>query len=402
MDHGMTMCYFRLMPFVGYKCFSVFLVTNAKNDPFCSQPGKTPISPDTCSYTRTPVVVPILYSCTSKKPAKFPMEDFSDLPKIELHLHLDCSLSYDVVSRFDPEIGQEEYEQTFIAPDKCRNLVDYLTRAVRGVQLLQTPDQLRMATLDLLEQLHDDRVLYTEIRLGPHLHTAEGLSPEKVVEAVTKALEDGEKKTGVNARVILSTLRHFGTAQSLETAELAKKFRGRHVVGFDIAGDEAGFPVDCHIPAFRFASENKIPCTAHAGEAMGPASIRETLHHFRPVRIGHGVRAIEDPGLPDELKKRKIHLEVCPTSNIQTNVFESMSHHSVDRLFRHGVSLSINTDSRTVSNVSLSDEYRTLNRYFGWDINEFRQCNLEAIRFAFADDTLKRQLRQRIEDAYGW
>ncbi len=321
-------------------------------------------------------------------------------PKVELHLHLDCSLSYEVVKQLSPATTYEAYRQSFMAPPKCTDLADYISRAVKGCELMQTKEQLRLVTLDLFTQLKADNVVYAEIRFAPLLHTMKGLAPEEVVKAVNEAAAEGIKNTGVEAGIILCTLRHYSADQSMETVMLVKQFKGTHVVGFDIAADEAGFPIDNHIAAFRFAHANDIPCTAHAGEAKGASSVWETLNNFHPSRIGHGVRSAEDPTLLSFLKQQNIHLEVCPTSNIQTNVFDKIENHAAGKIYAAGVSMSINTDARTISNVTLGSEYKIMEKVFHWTKDHFRKCNLEAIDHSFAPPAIKAIIRQKIEAAY--
>jgi len=326
--------------------------------------------------------------------------DYRQLPKIELHLHLDCSLSYKVVQQIDPSISYEAYRESFVAPPKCTDLNDYLTRAVKGFELMQTREQLRLVTLDLFDQLKADGVIYAEIRFAPLLHIAGGLDPHTVVQTVNDAVTEGMATTGVQAGLILCTLRHYNEAQSMTTVQLVKDFKGTHVLGFDIAGDESGYPVRAHIPAFEFAKANQLPCTAHAGEAAGPESVKETLQCFHPSRIGHGVRSAEDSSLLDQLKAHDIHLEVCPTSNVQTNVVDTIQDHPLDRIYRHGVSMSINTDCRTISDVSLSSEYNLVNKVFNWEKQQFLHCCLEAIRHSFCDAATKEMLRQKVMIAW--
>ena len=328
--------------------------------------------------------------------------EFKSLSKIELHLHLDCSLSFQVVRQLDPGIDYDTYQKEFIAPAKCTDLADYITRATKGVELMQTSEQLRLVTLDLFEQLRQDGVIYAEIRFAPLLHTKGGLSPSGVVQAVHEAVQEGIRRDGLAASLILCTLRHFSEAQSMETVELVHQFRGTSVVAFDIAADEAGFPIDNHIKAFRFAKSHGIPCTAHAGEAKGAQSVWETLENFQPSRIGHGVRSIEDPSLIEFLKQRDIHLEVCPTSNIQVNVFDTLNEHPADRLYKAGVSMSINTDARTISDTTLTREYGLLQGVFDWETNHFLHCNLEAIRHAFLDEETKARLTKKILSDYNF
>ncbi len=322
------------------------------------------------------------------------------LPKVELHLHLDCSLSFNVVHKINPAISFEEYRKDFVAPAKCPSLADYITRAVKGVELMQTKEQLRLVTLDLFEQLKADNVIYAEIRFAPLLHLSKGLSAEEVVKAVDDAVEEGIRNTGVEAGIILCTLRHFSEEQSMATVHLFDRFKNTHVVGFDIAADEAGFPIANHIKAFDYAHASGIQCTAHAGEAKGAESVRETLQFFRPSRIGHGVRCMEDISLIKTLKDNSIHLEVCPTSNVQTNVFDKIESHNIDHIYNAGLSMSVNTDARTISDVTLTKEYATLEKYFKWDNDHFLKCNLEAIDHAFTSKEVKVIIREKLIRAY--
>ena len=326
--------------------------------------------------------------------------DFSTLPKVELHLHLDCSLSFAVASRIDPNISFEAYQRDFIAPVKCSDLSEYLTHAEHGIRLMQTAEQLEWVTLDLLQQLSLENTIYAEIRFAPLLHTRNGLKPEEAVDIVCSALSRGMEQAGLEARLLLCTLRHFTEAQSLETIRLAERFKGPVVVGFDIAGDEAGYPVDNHIKAFQYARNRGIPCTAHAGEARGADSVREVLEHFRPCRIGHGVRSVEAPELLMQLREQGIHLEICPTSNVQTGVCEDIDSHPAEILFRSGLSLNINTDGRTLSNITLTEEYQKLHRHFGWGKGHFLQTNLMALEAAFIPQALKEKLKAKLRKAY--
>jgi adenosine deaminase len=322
----------------------------------------------------------------------------ASLPKVELHLHLDCSLSYQVVSRLAPSISRAEYDAEFIAPPRCSSLADFLLRAPRGFQLMQTPDALELVVEDLFAQLQADNVLYAEIRFAPLLHLERGLSPEKVVATVDRATERSIATTGIQARLILCTLRHFTSEQSLKTAHLVQQFRGSRVVALDIAGDEAGHSIHAHIPAFQFAIDHGLPRTAHAGEARGADSVWETLRAFQPSRIGHGVRSAEDSKLVEHLRNNRIHLEVCPTSNVQTCCIPTYASHPVDALYRSGVGLGISTDTRTITNVTLEQEYARLRRHFAWTNADFFACNREALRAAFLTEPERNSLLARVTE----
>ena len=325
---------------------------------------------------------------------------FQHLPKVETHLHLDCSLSYDAVRRLTPDITEEAYRRDFIAPPKCRDLADFLTRAVHGFSLMQDERSLHLVVADLFEQLRRDAVIYAEIRFAPYLHLQRGLTPERVVEVVEDATARATRETDIEGRVILCTLRHFTAEQSLHTAQLVERFRGSTVVGLDIAGDEAGFPLWPHVPAFRYASERGLHRTAHAGEAAGPESVWETLRELAPSRIGHGVRSVEDTDLLQHLRSEQIHLEVCPTSNVQTDICETHADHPIGALLSEGLSIGVNTDCRTISDITLSQEYERLNRTFGWTEEDFLRCNLNALASAFISDEEKWPLRERLLAGY--
>ncbi len=328
------------------------------------------------------------------------MNSTDQLPKVELHLHLDCSLSYEVVNKIDPTVTQEAYNKEFIAPAKCLHLADFLTRAVKGFALMQTKEQLNWVVKDLFKQLQADNMLYAEIRFAPHQHLEKGLTPQEVVKATADATAEAIKETGIEARLILCTLRHFTEAQSMETVKLVEAFKGTTVVGFDIAADEAGFPITNHIKAFAYAKEKGIPCTAHAGEAKGPESVWETLEYFGPTRIGHGVRSSEDKNLVAHLIKHHIHLEICPTCNVLINIYDTYKDHPIDNLYRAGVSLSVNTDTRTITNVGLNEEYQKLTQVFGWTIKDFYRCNVSALKAAFIDEITRERLLAKLTEAY--
>ena len=182
--------------------------------------------------------------------------DFATLPKIELHLHLDCSLSYAAVSRLDPSVTLQVYQQEFNGPtSRFTNLEEFFTRAPKGTALMQTEGQIRLVTHDVFEQLRQDNILYAELLLVPLMHTRQGLSAEKVVEILNDAVAKASSATGIEARIILSTLRHYSTQQSLATVKLVERFKGTHVAGIDLGAYEAGFPIYAHIPAFQYAAQ---------------------------------------------------------------------------------------------------------------------------------------------------
>jgi adenosine deaminase len=308
------------------------------------------------------------------------------------------------VRRLAPDVTAEAFARDFVAPPKCRSLADYLRTPPHHVALMQSEEALRLVVDDLFAQLARDGVIYAEIRFAPLFHTRRGLSSEQVVAIIDDAVARASAASGIDARLILATLRNFNEAQSLETVRLVERFRSKrsdtHVAAFDIAGDEAGYPLDAHLAAFRFAIERGIPRTAHAGEAAGPASVWETLRLLQPARIGHGVRSIEDEALMVHLAETGVHLEVCPSCNVQTDVVAAYEDHPVDRLHRRGISLGISTDTRTITDVTLTQEYERLTGTFGWGADQFLAVNLNAVRAAFVEPSVKQALELRLRAQY--
>jgi adenosine deaminase len=326
---------------------------------------------------------------------------FAALPKIELHLHLDCSLSYPAVARLAPGVTCEEYLSEYVAPARCTNLADFLARSPKGVGLMQEEEALRLVTEDVFRQLRADNVVYAEIRFAPLLHLERGLTAERVVEIVNESTERMVAETGVEARLILCTLRHFREDQSMQTVRLVEAFRGTRVAAIDIAGDEAGFPITAHVKAYDYARERGLCRTAHAGEACGPESVWETLRLLQPARIGHGTRSIEDPELVAHLREHAIHLELCPSSNVQIiPSLGELQRHPIDGLYRAQVPLSISTDSRMLTPTTLTREYEEVRRAFGWGIEDFLRANLMAVDAAFVDHAVKVTLRDKLAAGY--
>ena len=322
-----------------------------------------------------------------------------DLPKVELHVHLDCCLSFKGLSRIDPTISESFYKKNFIGTS-CSCLKDYIRCADTALEYMQTKEQLEIVIEDLFDQLVNDNVIYAEIRFAPLLHLKKGLSSKNVVEIVSNKTKIESEKSGIEVGLILCTLRHFSVDQSLQTVKLVKDFSNKNVVGFDIAADEAGFPIDNHIKSFQFARDNNIFCTAHAGEALGADSITNTLKYLKPNRIGHGVRCIEDNSLIEKIKKENIHLEICVTSNMVTKVFNNLKDHPVNFLLNKGISLSINTDGRTISDTTLNKEYVLLNKEFNWLKNKFLEVNINAMKASFSSNEVKNKIISILNQNY--
>lgn len=312
-----------------------------------------------------------------------------DLPKIELHVHLDGSLSTEMAKRIS--LKDDDYIlNNMIAKEKCEDLNEYLTKFSFPCDLLQSKKNLELFSSELAKDLEKDNVIYAEVRFAPLKHLNEGLSPDEVVESVISGLRTS--KTKIN--VILCMMRNDAFSENLKVIDLAKKYLGNGVVGIDLAGAEALYPTEDFIELFNIARSKGIPFTIHAGEADGVSSINSAiLCHTN--RIGHGIRCIEDKDVMKTIRDNNILLEVCPTSNIQTNVVDKINNHPIKYLIENGIKVCINTDNRTVSNTTLSKEYKMLINELGLSIEDIINCNMNAIEGSFLSEEEKEYLMNK-------
>jgi adenosine deaminase len=265
----------------------------------------------------------------------------------------------------------------------AHNLEEYLARFTTTVAVLQQADALERVAYELVEDAARDGVRYIEVRNAPILNTRGGLSLIEAVEATLRGLKRGEQVHGVVARMIAIALRHMPPSTSMEIAELAAAFRGNGVVAFDLAGAEAGYPAAEHAAAFLYARERDVPCTCHAGEGDGPLSVRQAVHRCGAHRIGHATRLIEDASLTEYVNDRRIPLEICLTSNVQTRVAPSYAEHPLRRYLDLGMSVVLNTDNRLMSDTTLTDEFEHAATDVGLTQAELCQVALTGFESAF-------------------
>ena len=320
---------------------------------------------------------------------------------IDLHLHLDGSLSVKSVKELAALCGEEipadekELLGQLRVSEDCKNLTEYLEKFAFPGKLLQTEETIALSVYNLQEELKEQGLIYAEIRFAPQLHTHKGLSQRKVIEAAIKGLN----RSDFCANLILCCMRGNGNReQNLETVRLAKDYLGKGVCAIDIAGAEAIFPTKDFGELFELAKELEIPYTIHAGEADGPESVYKALE-FGTKRLGHGVRSLEDDALVEKIVKENITLEVCPTSNLHTCMFPCMEEYPLRKLMEKGVRVTINTDNMTVSNISLAKEYGKLIAAFDLTDEEIKGFARNAVFAAFADEKTKAELLEKIEKA---
>lgn len=312
------------------------------------------------------------------------MIDLKKIPKVELHVHLDGSLDVESVSKI-LNIDDLDAKKQMIAPSKCLDLNDYLNKFSLPVLAMQKYDDIVNLTYEFTKKLEEENVIYAEVRFAPLKHT-DNLEPTEVVEAVLEGL----KKSKITINLILCMMRNDSLEENKKVIDLAKQFLNKGVVAVDLAGAEGLYKTKNFEELFLLAKEYKIPFTIHSGEADGVESIESAIK-FKTTRIGHGIRCIENVETLDKIKNNKILLEICPTSNIQTNVVDSLNNHPIKKLYDYGCMVSINTDNRTVSNVSLTDEYKNLIENCNLNIEDLFKINKMAINRAFISEEEKQK-----------
>src|ERR1700760_1770865 len=333
--------------------------------------------------------------------AKIPSTDeIRAMPKVLLHDHLDGGLRPQTVIDLADETGYadlpshdpDELAKALTAGANRGHLNLYLDAFRHTVGVMQTPDALRRVAREAAQDLADDGVVYAEVRFAPELHTERGLTLDEVVHAVLEGFRDGSADGRIEVRALLTAMRT--AARSAEIAELAVRHRDSGVVGFDIAGAEAGWPPSRHLDAFQYVHRENFHTTIHAGEGFGLPSIWEAVQSCGAERLGRGVRLAEDIELSADgsvalgrlaayIRDRRIPLEMCPTSNVQTGAAQSIESHPLRLLRRLQFRVTVNTDNRLMSQVSLSSEFALLVREFGYDWADLEWLTLNAIKSAF-------------------
>ena len=321
------------------------------------------------------------------------------MPKAELHLHLDGSLRVDTALELARTRGVEApsdwlgMSRALIAPMPCGSQAELLQAFDLPITLMQDAEALHRITAELVEAKAADHVRYVEIRWGPLLHVAGGLSLADGIAAVCAGAREAAARTGTTVRLICTALRSHDPEDNVVLAETAARFIDDGLTGWDLAGPEEAFPDPLdHARAFEAARANGLRITIHAGEWGGAPQIRRSLV-VEPERIAHGSRTIDDPALGAELAARGIPLDLCPTSNWQAGTHPTIEDHPIARLHRSGVPVTLNTDDTTVSDISLSEEYLRAVEAIGLTLPEVWAIDRYALDVAFADDATLAPLR---------
>ncbi len=308
------------------------------------------------------------------------------MKKIELHLHLDGSVRISTASEL---LGIDiETATNKMRGKNLKSLDEYLTRFDLPIEVMQSYDNLKRVAYELALDLIDDEVIYAEVRFAPIFHT-KVLNLEEVCKAVLDGFDLVKDKIKIN--LILCMMRHLPFSENKKIIDLYLKHIDSRIVGLDLAGSESMFPNSLFIQLFDIIKHEKIPFTIHTGEVNNLDNIKVALDYsFK--RIGHGINIINDNSLISEAKERDVLLEICPTSNIDTFNCDSYINHPIRKLYDLGLNISINTDDRTVSNITLNEEYGLLKTYFNFSDDELTKININAMKHSFADDSTKEEI----------
>ncbi|MER6943439.1 adenosine deaminase [Nonomuraea sp. NPDC000554] len=328
------------------------------------------------------------------------LDEIRRAPKVLLHDHLDGGLRAETIVELAREHGYQglpttdagNLRQWFEEASDSGSLERYLETFEHTVGVMQTRDALVRVAAECAEDLAADGVVYAEVRFAPEQHTTTGLTLDAVVEAVLEGFKLGSQGRDVKVGTLLTAMRH--QARSKEIAELAVRYRDVGVVGFDIAGAEAGYPPTRHLDAFEYLQRENAHFTIHAGEAFGLPSIWQAIQWCGADRLGHGVRIIDDISTSGDgtaklgrlaayVRDKRIPLEMCPTSNLQTGAAPSIAEHPIGLLRRLNFRVTVNTDNRLMSSTSVSLEFAKLVEAFGYDWDDLQWFTVNAMKSAF-------------------
>ena len=319
------------------------------------------------------------------------------LPKAELHVHLEGTAPPELVSHIAARNGVELPERLLGTDGRFRytDFLDFLRTYDLAASVMRTGEDYRDITYSYLCSCARGGAVYVELTASPDHAALVGLSDEEHWDGIARGIDDARRDTGIEGRILISAVRNFGVEQALRVARHGAEHPHPYVVGFSMAGDEAGFPAHDFVEVFEIAAGAGLGCTIHAGEWAGPESVRAALE-LPITRISHGVRAIEDPSLVSELAARGIVLECCPTSNVVLGVYPSYERHPLPELRAAGVKVTLGSDDPPYFGATIAGEYGVCAERFGFVESDLREITATAIDAAFCDEDLRAALRHRL------
>lgn len=315
-------------------------------------------------------------------------ETILKMPKIDLHCHLDGSMTLECMREL---LGREVELSQVQVPKNCQSLAQYLEKFAVPLQCIQTKEGLKKAAREFLLDLQKDNVRYVEVRFAPQLSVEQGLNCKQVMEAVLEGLQEAKLKCGIEYQVIACMMSHHDEETNLQMLKECREFLGEGLCAVDLAGDEAGFPREKFYPLFEQAKKMEYPFTIHSGECGDVNNILMAAE-WGAKRIGHGIAMMGNPKVQEVIAKKHIGVEMCPTSNYQTKSLQPEIKYPIREFARAGVLVTVNTDNRMASNTSIAKEMCFLQDKFGITDEELKQYQLNAVEVAFCDDSVKQML----------
>ncbi len=314
------------------------------------------------------------------------------LPKLDLHCHLDGSLSPDFVSSVLPEYtDSNELLSAMQAPADCSSLTEYLRCFDIPIRALQNATSLTNAVVDVIRQAYEENVRYIELRFAPSFSVNDNFSYNDVCEAAIKGSQIGYARYEVHSSIILCAMRHLDVTTNLKVLKAAREYLGYGICALDLAGDESMFPNEMFVDLFKEANRLEVPYTIHSGECGSTENVRMALS-LGAKRVGHGIALIKEPSLIKECMDVRMGLELCPTSNFQTKASDSYANYPLKKYLELGLPATVNTDNRTVSNTNMTDEIKLITSKLGIDKADLKMLYTNAVEISFADDNIKHQL----------
>ena len=315
------------------------------------------------------------------------------VPKAELHVHVEGAASPDLIRRIAARNGIRVPDDVIGDDDKFvwTDFLDFLSTYDAATSVIRTGEDYRDIVYEYLVKCAAEGAIYVELTASADHASQVGLSDEEHLAALAQGIDDARAETGIEARIIMSCVRHFGAENAREVARRTVEGPHPYVTGFGMGGDEAGFPPEAFAPAFEVAREAGLGLTVHAGEWAGPESVRGGLA-LGVSRIGHGVRASEDPELVRELADRGTVLEVCPTSNVVLGLYPSYEAHPLPALRAAGVPVTLGSDDPPYWDASIGGEYAVAGERMGFDEEALREVTRTALRAAFVEEEVRRRL----------
>jgi adenosine deaminase len=319
------------------------------------------------------------------------------IAKVELHVHVEGTAPPALIRRLAERNGLPVPERVFADDGRFAytDFLDFLDTYDRAASVIRTAEDYRDVTYEYLASCAREGAIYVELIASPDHAALVGLSGEEHLEGIARGIDDARRDHRIDGRVVLTAVRNLGLDRVVSVARYAAARPHPYVVGFNLAGDEANYPPGDFAQAFDIAADAGLGCTVHAGEWDGPSSVWAALQ-LPVTRIGHGVRSVEDPQLVEQLAKRKVVLECCPTSNVVLGLFRSFEEHPLPLLRGAGVKTTLGSDDPPYFGASIGGEYELCRERFGFDDEDLRGISRTAVEAAFCEESLKERLMRRV------